>query len=98
VELLDFEQAAPDPAAQFRLREVLKDELVLKIRPRSRLARLETVLGAETCLERGVELTHAVPLLGKFSIDGLVGAADQRCKRTAAVVSRWMPGLFPERW
>jgi hypothetical protein len=27
VELLDFEQAAPDPAAQFRLREVLKDEL-----------------------------------------------------------------------
>src|ERR1700737_3575124 len=26
VELLDFEQAAPDPAAQFRLREVLEDE------------------------------------------------------------------------
>ena len=40
VELLDFEQAAPDPAAQFRLREVLRRmNSVLKIRPRSRLAR-----------------------------------------------------------
>jgi hypothetical protein len=40
VELLDFEQAAPDPAAQFRLREVLrKMNSVLKIRPGSRLAR-----------------------------------------------------------
>ena len=40
VELLDLEQAAPDAAAQFRLREVLEDELsVLKMRPRSRLAR-----------------------------------------------------------
>jgi hypothetical protein len=39
------------------------------------------------CLERGVELTHAVPLLGDLlSVDGLVGAADQRCKRTVVVV------------
>src|SRR5258708_33397691 len=30
VELLDLEQAAPDPAAQFRLREVLDDELGLE--------------------------------------------------------------------
>jgi hypothetical protein len=29
VELLDLEQSAPDPAAQFRLREVLEDELGL---------------------------------------------------------------------
>ena len=40
-----------------------------------------------TCLERGVELTHAVPLLGDLlSVDGLVGAADQRCKQTIVVV------------
>ena len=40
-----------------------------------------------TCLERGVELTHAVPLLGDLvSVDGLVGAADQRCKRTVVAV------------
>ena len=39
------------------------------------------------CLERGVELTHAVPLLGDLvSVDGLVGAADQRCKRTIVAV------------
>jgi hypothetical protein len=38
-------------------------------------------------LERGVELTHAVPLLGDLlSVDGLVGAADQRCKRTVVAV------------
>jgi len=40
-----------------------------------------------TCLERGVELTHAVQLLGDLlSVDGLVGAADQRCKRTIVAV------------
>ena len=39
------------------------------------------------CLERGVELTHAVPLLGDLlSVDGLVGAADQTCKRTIVAV------------
>jgi len=39
------------------------------------------------CLERGVELTHAIPLLGDLlSVDGLVGAADQRCKRTIVAV------------
>jgi hypothetical protein len=39
VELLDLEQAAPDPAAQLRLREVLEDELCLEDAPSSRLAR-----------------------------------------------------------
>src|SRR6202795_766603 len=33
VELLDLEQAAPDAAAQFRLREVLEDELGLEDAP-----------------------------------------------------------------
>ena len=33
VELLDLEQAAPDAAAQFRLREVLEDELGLEDTP-----------------------------------------------------------------
>ena len=34
-------------------------------------------------LERGVELTQAVPVLGDLlGVDGLVGAADQRCNRT----------------
>ena len=38
-------------------------------------------------LERGVELTHAVPLLGDLlGVDCLVGAADQRCKRTVVAV------------
>jgi len=32
-------------------------------------------------------MTHAVPLLGDLlSVDGLVGAADQRCKQTIVVV------------
>ena len=35
--VLDLEQSAPDAAAQFRLREVLEDELGLEMRPRSRL-------------------------------------------------------------
>ena len=68
---------APDPAAQFRLREVLEDELGLEDPPEIPIGAVETVLGAEAyqsfqgylgcdvaCLERGVELTHAVPLLG----------------------------------
>jgi hypothetical protein len=38
-------------------------------------------------LERGVELTHAVPLLGDLlGVDCLVGAADQRCERTVVAV------------
>jgi hypothetical protein len=37
--------------------------------------------------ERGVELTHAVPLLGDLlGVDRLVGATDQRCKRTVVAV------------
>ena len=47
VELLDFEQAAPDPAAQFRLREVLEDELGLEDTPEIPIGAVETVLGAE---------------------------------------------------
>jgi hypothetical protein len=47
VELLDFEQAAPDPAAQFRLREVLEDELGLEDSPEIAIGAVETVLGAE---------------------------------------------------
>ena len=39
------------------------------------------------CLKRGVELTHAVPLLGDLlGVEGLIGAADQRCKRTVVAV------------
>ena len=37
--------------------------------------------------ERGVELTHAVPVLGNLpGVDGLVCAADQRCERTVVAV------------
>ena len=42
--------------------------------------------------ERGVELTHAVPLLGDLlGVDRLVGTTDQRCKRTVVAV-----GIDPE--
>ena len=38
-------------------------------------------------LERGVELTHAVPVLGDLlGVDGLIGAPDQRCKLTVVAV------------
>jgi hypothetical protein len=38
-------------------------------------------------LERGVELTHAFPVLGDpFGVDGLIGAPDQRCKRIVVAV------------
>jgi len=38
-------------------------------------------------LSRGVELTHSVPVLGHLlSVDGLIGASDQRCKRTVVAV------------
>ena len=47
VELLDFEQAAPNAAAQFRLREVLEDELGLEDAPEIPVGAVETVLGAE---------------------------------------------------
>jgi hypothetical protein len=76
------------------------DELGLEDAPEVTIGAVETVLGAEAyqpfqghrgcdlaCLERGVELTHAVPLLGNLhSVDGLVGAADQRYKRTVVAV------------
>jgi hypothetical protein len=40
-------------------------------------------------LERGVELTHAVPVLGNLlGVDGLIGALDQRRKRTVDLVSQ----------
>ncbi len=39
VELLDLEQAAPDASAQFRLERYWRMNSVLKMRPRSRLAR-----------------------------------------------------------
>jgi len=39
--------AAPDPAAQFRLREVLEDELGLEDAPEIPICAVETVLGAE---------------------------------------------------
>lgn len=45
--LPDLEQAAPDPAAQFRLREVLEDELGLEDAPEIPICAVETVLGAE---------------------------------------------------
>jgi len=44
VELLDFEQVAPDPAAQFRLREVLEDELGLEDAPEIPIGAVETVV------------------------------------------------------
>jgi len=47
VELLDLEQAAPDAAAQFRLREVLEDELGLEDAPEIPIGGVEPVLGAE---------------------------------------------------
>jgi len=47
VELLDLEQAAPDTAAQFRLREVLEDELGLEDAPEIPIGAVEPVLGAE---------------------------------------------------
>jgi hypothetical protein len=38
-------------------------------------------------LKRSVELTHAVPLVGDLlGVDGLIGAPDQRCKRTVVAV------------
>src|SRR5260370_39385909 len=46
VELLDLEQAAPDPAAQFRLREVLENELGLADAPEIPIGAVEPVLGA----------------------------------------------------
>jgi len=37
--------------------------------------------------ERGTELSHAVPSLGDLpGVDSLVGATDQRCKRTVVAV------------
>jgi len=47
VELLDLEQAAPDPAARFRLREVLEDELGLEDAPEIPIGVVEPVFGAE---------------------------------------------------
>ena len=47
VELLDLEQAAPDTAAQLRLREVLEDELGLEDAPEIPIGAVEPVLGAE---------------------------------------------------
>ena len=47
VELLDLEQAAPDASAQFRLREVLEDELGLEDAPEIPIGAVEAVLGAE---------------------------------------------------
>ena len=47
VELLDLEQAAPDAAAQLRLREVLEDELGLEDAPEVPIGAVEPVLGAE---------------------------------------------------
>ena len=47
MELLDLEQAAPDASAQFRLREVLEDELGLEDAPEIPIGAVEPVLGAE---------------------------------------------------
>jgi len=47
VELLDLEQAAPDAAAQLRLREVLEDELGLEDAPEISIGAVEPILGAE---------------------------------------------------
>src|ERR1700730_6830383 len=47
VELLDLEQAAPDAAAQFRLRKVLEDELGLEDASEVPIGAVEPVLGAE---------------------------------------------------
>src|SRR4029077_10504519 len=47
VELLDLEQAAPDAAAQLRLREVLEDELSLEDAPEIPIGAVEPILGAE---------------------------------------------------
>ena len=47
MELLDLEQAAPDPAAQFRLREVLQNELGFEDASEIAIGTVETVLGAE---------------------------------------------------
>src|SRR5262249_4427479 len=47
VELRDLEQAAPDAAAQLRLREVLEDELGLEDAPEVPIGAVEPVLGAE---------------------------------------------------
>ena len=47
VKLLDLEQAAPDSAAQFRLREVLEDELGLEDAPEIPTGVVEAVFGAE---------------------------------------------------
>jgi len=40
-------QTAPDPAAQFRLREVLQNELGLEDASKIAIGAVETVLGAE---------------------------------------------------
>jgi hypothetical protein len=45
--LLDLEQAAPDAAAQLRLREVLEDELGLEDAPEVPIRAVEPVLSAE---------------------------------------------------
>jgi hypothetical protein len=47
VELLDLEQAAPDAAAQLRLRELLEDELGLEDAPEVPIGAVEPILGAE---------------------------------------------------
>jgi len=44
VELLDLEQAAPDPAAQFRLREVLEDEFGLGDAPEIPIGAVDVAL------------------------------------------------------
>src|SRR4029077_20085342 len=100
MELLDLEKPTPDACAEPRLGQVAEQEFGLEDAAQVPIGAVETVLGAEAyqpfqghrdcdvaCLERGVELTHAVPLLGNLlSVDGLVGAADQRCKRTVVAV------------
>ena len=53
VELLDLAQSAPDPAAQFRLREVLEDELGLEDAPEISIGAVEPILDAEAWVSSG---------------------------------------------
>jgi len=47
VKLLDFEQSAPDPAAQLRFRQILQNELGLEDAAELAIGAIEAILGAE---------------------------------------------------
>lgn len=88
--LLDLEQPATDPSSQLGLGHVVEDELGLQDPAQVAVRPVEAILGAAarepthshggrrvSALERGVEASHLVPLLGEVAFN------------TAAASSAW---------